>query len=246
MKQAIVLTHAPFQGPGRVGTALVDRGYTLDIRELHRGDPVPTSMAFDDVLVVMGGPMGVADRNHPEFGFLRHELELLAVRIAQDAPVLGICLGAQLLAFAAGAAVHPMARGSGERCYELGWTPVQFHPTSEADPILRGVPADAHMLLWHGDMFELPAKARLFASSDTCPNQAIQIGTRLFGLQFHCEAEGVDSYIRANPDFLLKAAGPDGEDRVRGDTPNHLAAAQAVADQLLGNVLNAMATPRAA
>src|ERR1043166_7248326 len=118
----------------------------------------------------MGGPMGVGERDRPEYSFLRDEIELLRGCIAADAPVLGICLGAQLLAHAAGARVHPMTGGAdGSGRYEVGWAPVRFHRT-EDDDVLSGLPAEAPVLHWHGDTFTLPAGARLLASTTICQN----------------------------------------------------------------------------
>src|SRR5437868_5852445 len=115
---------------------LVARGYALDARETYRGDAVPAHLAPGELLVVMGGPMGVGD----PLPFLEQEAELLRRCIADDAPVLGICLGAQLLAHAAGANVAPMTR-DGARIYEVGWAPLALHD----DPILRGVPRDPYV-----------------------------------------------------------------------------------------------------
>src|SRR5262245_7242780 len=119
MPRAIILQHVPFEGPARIADLLTARGCSLDVRQLHRGDRVPSRLGPGELLVVMGGPMGVADVGSPEFPFLRQEIELLRHCVTEDAPVLGVCLGAQLLAAAAGAAVAPMHDASGERVYEV-------------------------------------------------------------------------------------------------------------------------------
>lgn len=242
MKRAIVLQHVAFEGPARLSPLLLERGLTLDVRRLDRGEPAPDRMAAGELLVVMGGPMGVGDLEGPEHPFLREELRLLRRCVEEDAPVLGVCLGAQLLAFAAGAAVHPMTRGDGARCYEVGWAPIRFHPSGAADPILGGLPAEALALHWHGDAFELPAGARRLASTELCPNQAFQLGARMFGLQFHCEAgaEHVEEFLRADAAFVTRVNGPGGVEQIRRDTERCAPSSWAVGQHFLGNILDAM------
>ncbi|WP_437533214.1 gamma-glutamyl-gamma-aminobutyrate hydrolase family protein [Sorangium sp. So ce726] len=221
---------------------LVERGYTIEVRRLDRGDAVPDQLSTDDVLVVMGGPMGIGDLERPEYPFLRQELQLLRRRVAEDAPVLGVCLGAQLLAFAAGAPVHAMTQDDGSRCYEVGWAPIRLHPSGAADPILGGLPEESPVLHWHGDMFELPARARRLASTPRCPNQAFQLGSRMFGLQFHCEVdeESIEALLRADADFVTLASGSGGVERIRQDTQRHASLSWGVGPRLLRNILDAM------
>jgi GMP synthase-like glutamine amidotransferase len=242
VRSAIVLQHAPFEGPARIASILSDRGCILEVRRLDRGDAVPERIEQGQVLVVMGGSMGVGDVERPEFPYLRQEMQLLARCIREQAPVLGVCLGAQLLAAAAGATVRPMTSEGGVRVYEVGWTPVRFHRGTEADPILKGLPIEGPVLSWHGDAFALPPGARLLASTAVCPHQAFQLGARLFGLQFHCEAgaEEVDAFLRADEPFVTLAHGPDGVERIRRDTKALLAPASRIGERLLGNIFDAM------
>jgi GMP synthase-like glutamine amidotransferase len=239
MKRAIVLTHAAFEGPAKLSPLLTESGYAVEVRQLHRGDLVPDGVSANDLLVVMGGPMGVGDLERSEFPFLRKEVRLLGRCIEEDVAVLGVCLGAQLLAHAAGAPVRPMVRDDGARCYEVGWAPVRFHRSDAVDPILRGLPAEAQVLHWHADTFELPVRARLLASTPTCPNQAFQLGSRMFGLQFHCEVgdENVEDFLRTDAPFVERALGPGGAERIRQDTRRHLASSWATGERLLRNIL---------
>jgi GMP synthase (glutamine-hydrolysing) len=251
-RSALVLQHADFEGPARIGDLLSARGFAIETRALHRGEAVPETMRPEDVLVVMGGPMGVGDVDRPGLSFLRDELRLLRRRIEEDAPVLGICLGAQLLAAAAGARVYPMReRGPNAIAYEVGWGPVRFHP--EALASLGHVPGgldalegSAHVLHWHGDTFDLPPGAKLLASSDACQNQGFRLGRRLFGLQFHCEVDEphVEAFLQADADFVIKANGPGGVEELRAETRERIGPARKVGDALLGSMLETMASPR--
>jgi GMP synthase-like glutamine amidotransferase len=241
VKRAVVLKHVPFEGPALIGQLLSERGYELDVRELHQGAAVPERLTAGELLLVMGGPMGVADLDRPELPFLRQEADLLGRCIAEDAAVLGVCLGAQLLAFAAGAAVQPLTDASGQRCYEVGWGPVRLHSLGKEDPILRGLPAEAPVLHWHGDAFELPRGGRLLASTAACA-QGFQLGQRQFGLQFHCEVgpEQVEQFLRVDAAFVERANGADGIEQIRRGTERHVADALAAGTQLLQNLLSTM------
>src|SRR5437867_2308533 len=104
--KAIVLQHVDYEGPAGLAPLFAEHGYELELRRLYLGAELPSQLSPGELLVVMGGPMGVGALDAPEFPFLRRELALLQACIAQDSPVLGICLGAQLLAHAAGAAVY--------------------------------------------------------------------------------------------------------------------------------------------
>jgi GMP synthase-like glutamine amidotransferase len=242
MKRAIVLKHIEFEGPAAIAELVLQEGYQLEIRSLHRGDDVPWDLRCDELLIVMGGPMGVGDLERPEYPHLRVEVELLKRRIFEEAPVLGICLGAQLLAHAAGGAVYPMRTDDGShRLYEVGWAPIRFYH-SERNGVLAGMPGETRVLHWHGDTFDLPPGARLLASSAVCRNQAFQLGSRLFGLQFHCEtaAEDIDNFLHAEADFVRKANGTAGVAQLREDTSRYIDSFRDVGDRLLRNILRAM------
>ncbi|MEO6598895.1 MAG: gamma-glutamyl-gamma-aminobutyrate hydrolase family protein [Polyangiaceae bacterium] len=240
MRKAVVLKHVEFEGPSRIATLLAERECSIDTRSLYRGDPVPTRLSQDQLLIVMGGPMGVADLESPQFPFLKRELELIHSCIAMGSPVLGVCLGSQLLAHAAGASVYEMKNGT-QRQYEVGWGPVRFqHATGEA--VLSGVPNEATLLHWHGDTFDLPNGAQLLASTDICKHQAFRLGQRSFGLQFHCETTGedVETWLTADDGFITAANGEGAADRIRTDTARFSAEQRTVGDALLKNVIKAM------
>jgi GMP synthase (glutamine-hydrolysing) len=242
VKSAIILQHAMFEGPARIASLLSGRARTIEVRRLDRGDSVPERLEPGQILVVMGGPMGVGDLERPEFPYLRKEVQLLAWCIREQAPVLGVCLGAQLLAAAAGAWVGPMTGAGGARVYEVGWTHARFHRREAGDPILRGVPPEGPILSWHGDTFALPSGARVLASTDVCPQQGFQLGARVFGLQFHCEAgaDEVEAFLGADEAFVTRANGPGGVERIRRDTEALLAPAWDIGERLLGNIFDAM------
>jgi GMP synthase-like glutamine amidotransferase len=183
--RVLVLQHAPFEGPGSIALWLEAQHADVAYAQLFAGDLVPTVNDFD-MLIAMGGPMSVNDEAH--FPWLRAEKALVRDAVAAGIPVLGVCLGAQLIASACGARVY---RNS---LREIGWFPVQR--VAGATPAFR-FPSEMTVFHWHGETFDLPAGATLLARSEGCEHQAFQIGRTVIGLQFHLEmtAEGVTALI---------------------------------------------------
>lgn len=239
MSRAVCLTNAPHEGPALIGELLVGMGWDLRIVEAHAGGTWPADLAATDLLVVMGGPMGVADIGAPGFPWLGPVADLLRRRLAVDAPNLGICLGAQLLAHAAGARVAPMADASGRRVREVGWGALQVFP--EADPCVAGLPSQLEVLHWHGDACALPAGATLLASTPACPVQMFRLG-RSLGLQFHPEVDGPTACGWASEDaeFVEAANGPEGIAALRALSPAAAARSEAVRRRLLVQGLRAI------
>lgn len=235
MTRAIVLQHTATEGPERVATALAARGVPYEVRALHAGQPVPDDIGAGELLVVMGGPMGVGDAGDPRWPFLSPEIALLRKAIARGAPVLGICLGAQLLAAAAGARVYPAERR------EVGWGPVDLLET-EREPILAGLPPRPVVLHWHGDTFDLPSGAVRLASTPVCPNQAFRLGGRQIGFQFHCELEEatIGVWAREDAEFARSALGDGATERIIADTARLYATARPAWDRLLANALDSL------
>lgn len=175
-RPVLIVLHQEHSTPGRVGLRLTARGYPLDIRRPRFGDPLPPSLSEHAGAIVFGGPMSI---NDPE-DYLRTETDWLAVPLEEKAPLLGLCLGAQMLARQLGAAVAPHADGH----IEVGWFPIT--PTEAGSALVRW-PDRVHQ--FHREGFGLPVGATLLAqgSQETFPNQAFAYGPAAFALQFHIE-----------------------------------------------------------
>jgi len=182
--------------------------------------------------------MGVADLGDPAMPWLAAEVALLRERLARGWPNLGVCLGMQLLAHAAGAKVAPMQDVTGARLREVGWGRLDFHGT---DAITRGLPASIEVLHWHGDACELPAGATLLASTKVCPVQMFRVGCSV-GMQFHPEVDGPMAALWAeeDADFVRGANGPGGVAALQASSAASAARSLTHRRRLLGQVVEAV------
>jgi GMP synthase (glutamine-hydrolysing) len=172
------LQHDAAEGPGHIEPWARGRGHTLSATQLFNDEPLPSPEDFD-WLVVMGGPMNVYQT--AEFPWLTREKRFIEAALHAKKTVVGMCLGAQLLADVLGARVRRNEHA------EIGWFPVQLTPDGQRSTLLSSLPAEFTVLHWHGDTFELPRGATHLARSEACANQAFTYGPRALGLQFHLE-----------------------------------------------------------
>lgn len=172
------LQHVPFEGLGSIEAQLIVRGDQISVTRLYEGDRLPALSAVD-LLIVMGGPMGVDDEK--SYPWMAAEKVFIKTAIDAGKVVLGICLGAQFIADALGAKVRPNPHS------EIGWFPIS---TSEGihNTVLENAIADGLSVFhWHGDTFEVPPGAISIGSSEACAVQGFVYGDRVIGLQFHLE-----------------------------------------------------------
>lgn len=243
MRTVHVFQHAATEGPSSVRGRAEALGLRVVVHDFSAGAPVPAELPPGDVLVVMGGAMGVGDLADPKYPFLRPELELLKRLVAEDRPVLGVCLGSQLLAAALGARVYPLHAGDPPaRVREVGWGAISFTRTPAEEPVLAGMNESEIVVHWHGDTFDLPPGATRLASSLVCENQMFRAGRRVFGLQFHVEVDADDVLLWAEEDaeFVRQANGPRGAERIREDTARYMERHRRVGDRLIDNLFAAL------
>lgn len=224
--QAHFLQHVPFEGPAAIADWLQACGYRVDGTRLYEGPGLPDLDGID-LLVVMGGPMSVNDEQ--TYPWLAGEKALLRDAIASGVAVLGVCLGAQLIASALGAriATNPLK--------EIGWFPVQ---ATDVTGDHFQFPPQATVFHWHGETFDLPDGAVRLARSAACENQAFQFGDTVIGLQFHLETTpaSAQALVANCRDELVPARFVQGEQEILSAPPSHYAAIGALLDQVLGHL----------
>jgi GMP synthase (glutamine-hydrolysing) len=179
MADVLVLQHVECEGLGSIQSALERAGLHSEHVPIFRGATIPSDLSQHRALVVMGGPMSVYEQER--YSHLADELRLLRKAVDAGQPVLGICLGSQLLAAALGGTV------TSSRPKEIGWYDVRLSAAAAADPLFSGLPRELTAFHWHGDQFSLPPGAVLLASSAVTPHQAFRYGRSAYGLLFHLE-----------------------------------------------------------
>ena len=170
-----VLQHVPFEGLGSLETWLSERGADVHYTRFYESSALPNPRAVD-LVIAMGGPMSVNDER--DYPWLKPEKVFVHEAIRRGLPVVGVCLGAQLIASALGARVYANAEK------EIGWFQIK---AADADGDVFRFPRQATVFHWHGETFDLPPGAVRLAGSSVCENQAFQIGKNVIGLQFHLE-----------------------------------------------------------
>lgn len=175
----LIIKHIDIEGPGTLGDFLMAQGHAFRVIELGAGAELPADPKAFKAVVVLGGPMNVDEENI--YPFLKPENEFIQKVLKAEVPFLGICLGSQLLAKAAGARVvkSPVK--------EIGWYQVQLTDEGRQDVLFNGFREDDPIYHWHGDMFQIPSNGLLLASAQGCPHQALKVGKNAYGLQFHVE-----------------------------------------------------------
>lgn len=179
MPTTIAVRHVPFEDLGILAPLLSERGHSIAYRDAGIDALDARELGEADLLVVLGGPIGVYETG--AYPFLAGEIDAVAGRIARGRPTLGICLGAQIIASAAGAAVGATGRK------EIGYAPITLTPEGAASPLARV--GETPVLHWHGDAFEIPPGATRLAETPGFPNQAFAMDAAVLGLQFHLEAD---------------------------------------------------------
>lgn len=216
MARILVLQHVKSEGLGIIGKALRQKGIETDFIKIFKGDRIPKSINGYDGLIVLGGPMGVYEEDI--YPFIKDELILIKTAIKNNIPILGICLGAQLLAKAAGADVY---KGNKK---EIGWYKVELTDEGKRDGLFVGLPDEFAVFQWHGDTFDIPESSKCLASSELFPHQIIKVGKNAYGLQFHLEVteEMVREWIDVNDKELASVKAYINPKNILKDTPENI------------------------
>jgi GMP synthase (glutamine-hydrolysing) len=178
-KTLVALRHLEFEDLGLIEPFLIQRGWRISYCDVGVNDLSATDIRNADLLAVLGGPIGAED--DALYPFLADEVSLIKERLTAQKPILGICLGAQLMARALGASVRPM------RQKEIGYSPVILTESARKSPLAHI--GNQPVLHWHGDQFSMPHGVESLACTSACPHQAFMIGSHAMAWQFHLEVD---------------------------------------------------------
>jgi len=214
MGEVLILQHAACEAPGAIADAVAAAGLTARTVRGFAGEPVPKQADGLSGLVVLGGPQGVNEQE--KYPFLKDELHLVEDALACGTPILGICLGSQMLAASLGAHVRSGLQK------EIGWFPIMLSSKARSDPLFTGAGTEFTALHWHGDIFDLPSGAVHLAYSQQTSNQAFRYGSNAYGFLFHMEV--TEAMLR---EWVTNFAGDLTQSRINGaeilrDCPLHL------------------------
>jgi GMP synthase (glutamine-hydrolysing) len=227
MPKLLVCQHVPYEPLGTLDPKLRESGFRIRYVNFGRNPHLRPSLEGYGGLVILGGPMSVDDVDlHPH---LATEAELVLEAIAKEIPILGICLGAQLIAKALGAEVR-----AGET-KEIGWHDVALTDEGTSDPLLGHLGSETRLFQWHSDVFELPDGAVHLASSQRCAYQAFRFGTNVYGFQFHLEVDEplIERWLRvpAHRDDIERLSAEVHPDEIRRETRERIDDMRARAEQ---------------
>ncbi len=213
MRRLLVLQHIEREGPGLFCQLAEERELEVKVFRLDLGESLP-DLIEGDLLLVLGGPMGIRDINNPIYPWLLKEIEFLRNALKHKIGIIGICLGAQLLAYAAGGDIKSLEGGSPPKPLpEIGWSAIFSNGIYKNDDLISFFKLPLPVLHWHGDRILLPPTAELIASSNRCKEQLFKIGPLAYGLQFHIEIdEGmVNRWIEEDIEFITATLGLEGQ-----------------------------------
>ena len=233
MKKLLVLQHVAHELLGTLNPLLKRSGFRIRYVNFARHPEAQPSLDGYDGLVILGGPMSVNDADR--LPHLMTELNLIEEAMKRNLPVLGICLGAQLIAKTLGAKVYP------NREKEIGWYDVSPTHHAETDPLLMAFQKTEKIFQWHGETFDIPRTGFHLAFSSLCANQAFRYGANVYGFQFHLEVdEGmIHRWLRVgeNRDEIAALAGAIDPLHIHAETPVHIARLHRLSDQVFGEFI---------
>ncbi|WP_320674541.1 type 1 glutamine amidotransferase [Prochlorococcus sp. MIT 1341] len=210
MPRLVILQHLQREGPGLFSIIAREFGIDISVYRLDKSSQLPIISDIDSLLI-LGGPMSVMDRDKSKYLWIDNEINLIKQVLLKQIPFVGVCFGAQLLAYASGGNVETLITEEKRVNPEVGWSPVfPLHPQPD-EPLLEYLKEPMQVLHWHEDRILLPKSASLLASSSRCREQLFRIGPNAYGLQFHAEIYGdmVEEWIREDSEFIYQAMGRD-------------------------------------
>jgi len=233
MPRLLVFQHVAHEILGTLDPLLRDAGFRIKYVNFERHPDVEPSLEGYDGLIVLGGPMNVDEVD--KYPNLITELKLIREAVTKELPILGICLGSQLLAKALGAKV----KKNPEK--EIGWYEVSPTKEGEVDGLMSDFMKEEKIFQWHGDTFDLPHGAKLLASSPLCKNQAFRYGDNIYGFQFHLEVDKpmIERWLNVpeNKKEIEDLNGKIDPDHIKSETPEYISRLNDLSNSVFSNFI---------
>jgi len=234
MKKLLVLQHVAHELLGTLNPLLKRSGFRIRYVNFARHPDAQPSLDGYDGLVILGGPMSVNDVDR--LPHLNTEMRLIEAALRNNLPVLGICLGAQLIAKTLGAPVYPNQEK------EIGWYDVSPTVNAERDPLLAEFQDTEKIFQWHGETFEIPRTSHHLAFSSLCANQAFRYGSKVYGFQFHLEVDEpmIHRWLRVaeNRKEITSLGGTIDPECIQRETPEHITRLHQLSERVFGEFIN--------
>ena len=235
MKKLLVLQHVAHELLGTLNPLLKRAGFRIRYVNFARHPDAQPSLDGYDGLIVLGGPMSVNDTKR--LSHLMTELKLIEDAMRREIPVLGICLGAQLIAKTLGADVYP------NTVKEIGWYDVFPTDAASSDPLLMELEKTEKLFQWHGETFDIPKSARHLAFSSLCANQAFRYGDKVYGFQFHLEVDEpmIHRWLGVaenQKEISSLRGGTNYRECIYNETPEYMARLAELSERVFGEFIN--------
>ncbi len=236
-RKVLILQNVGTEGPGTIVRALREAGIHWDLVKAYAGEFIPSSLDGYSALIVLGGPMGAYEDD--KFPYLLKEIRLIESVLREGYPMLGICLGSQLIAKAAGARVY---KGSTK---EIGWYKVSLTEEGVRDGLTATLPHDQMVFQWHGDSFDLPTGGTLLATSKDYPNQLVRLGRSAYAMQFHLEVteEMVRQWLEVGAAEVKEFGGAQLATSIIKDTEKYIGELTRLGSQVFSRFLRDIQVP---
>jgi GMP synthase (glutamine-hydrolysing) len=233
MKKILVLQHVAHELLGTLDPLLKKSGFRIRYVNFARHPDAQPSLDGYDGIVILGGPMSANDTR--ELPHLMTEMHLIEEALRRNLPVLGICLGAQLIARTLGAAVYR------NRHKEIGWYDVSPTDHAQSDPLLQALARSEKIFQWHGETFDIPTSTRHLAFSTLCDNQAFRYGTNVYGFQFHLEVDQpmIQRWLRVaeNRREIASLGGATTPEQIENETRAHIGRLTELSERVFGEFI---------
>lgn len=230
MAKLLLFQHVPYEPLGTLSPLLRERGHRVRYINFSRDPYAQPDISKYAAIIILGGPGNVDQID--QYPYLQTEIDVINQALAAEMPILGICLGGQLLAAALGGKVYPAKEK------EIGWTDIQVTETGKQDPLFKHWQATEKIFQWHGRTFDLPDQATLLATNNTCPNQAFRVGDNVYGFQFHLEVNELLISRWANLPLYqadLDSAAPDAHrQRILANTKKYIENTYQLSNKVFG------------